>query len=274
MVMLKGLSASMNTKISGTGDEIIVLAHGFGADQSLWENIVVPLEQKHQVVLFDWNFSGAFNDEVQSNHCFDALKYDSLHAFSDDLLSLMDEMNIKTCTFVGHSMSAMIGCIASIKRPHLFKKLVLIGASPKYINTEDYEGGFDATQIEQFIETIETNFLIWATAFAPIAVGGKDSLIIEKFETSLKRMRPEIGLAVAKIIFYGDYRHILENVETQCTIINTTNDLIVPSSVPYFMQNKMINAKSSVELINVDGHFPHLSAHLELLNVLNRVLDS
>ena len=131
MVMLKGLSASMNTKISGTGDEIIVLAHGFGADQSLWENIVAPLEEKHQVLVFDWSFSGAFNDEVQSNHSFDALKYDSLHAFSDDLLSLIDEMNIKSCVFVGHSMSAMIGCIASIKRPHLFKKLVLIGASPK-----------------------------------------------------------------------------------------------------------------------------------------------
>lgn len=131
MVMLKSLSASMNAKISGTGDEIIVLGHGFGANQYLWEKIVPSLEQKHQVVLFDWNFSGNFNDKVQSNNSFDAIKYDSLYAFADDLLSLMDEMNIKSCVFVGHSMSGMIGCIASIKKPQLFKKLILIGASPR-----------------------------------------------------------------------------------------------------------------------------------------------
>ncbi|XP_010688158.2 strigolactone esterase RMS3 [Beta vulgaris subsp. vulgaris] len=273
MVMLKGLSASMNAKISGTGDEFIVLAHGYGGDQSFWEKVAPFLEEKHKVVVFDWNFSGAFNDKVQDNHTFDEIKYGSLDTFADDLVSLMDEMNIKSCVFVGHSMSGMIGCIASIKRPHLFKKLILIGASPRYLNSEDYEGGFDALQIEQLLSTIETNFYPWTTAFAPIAVGG-DTLLAEKFEKSLKKMKPEVALAVAKIIFLGDYRHVLEKVDTPCTIISTTNDLVVPSSVPYYMQKKMIKAKSKVEIIDVDGHFPHLTAHNELLNVLSKVLDS
>ncbi|KAL2929293.1 Strigolactone esterase D14 [Bienertia sinuspersici] len=230
MVMLKSLSSSMNAKISGTGtgDEVIVLAHGYGGEQSFWEKIVPCLEEKHQVLLFDWNFSGACSDKLQDNgHTFDPIKYGSLDAFADDLVTLMDEMNIKSCVFVGHSMSGMIGCIASIKRPQLFNKLILIGASPRYINSEDYEGGFEASDIEQLLSTIESNYQPWATAFAPIAVGGKDSLLAEKFERSLKKMKPEIALAVAKIIFLGDYRHVLDKVETPCTIISTTNDVVV-----------------------------------------------
>ncbi|XP_057545606.1 strigolactone esterase D14-like [Amaranthus tricolor] len=273
MVMLKSLSASMNAKISGTGDEIIVLGHGFGANQYLWEKIVPSLEQKHQVVLFDWNFSGNFNDKVQSNNSFDAIKYDSLYAFADDLLSLMDEMNIKSCVFVGHSMSGMIGCIASIKKPQLFKKLILIGASPRYINTEDYEGGFDEAEIKQILTTIESNFEQWVTAFAPIAVGG-DPITSEIFENTIKKMRPEVALAVAKIIFLGDYRNVLEKVETPCTIINTINDVVAPSFVPHYMQKKMVNAKTRVEFMDVNGHFPHLTAHDKLLNLLSKVLDS
>lgn len=281
--MLKSVSTAMNAKIFGTGAgaeaEVIVLAHGYGGEQSIWDKVVPSLEEKHQVLLFDWNFSGALNDKVQDNDnnnhtLFDPIKYGSLDAFADDLVGLLDEMKIKSCVYVGHSMSGMIGCIASIKRPHLFNKLILIGASPRYINSEDYEGGFEASDIEQLLSTIECNFQPWATAFAPLAVGGKDPLLVERFERSLKRMRPEVALAVAKIIFRGDYRHVLEKVDTPCTIISTTNDIVVPSSVPYYMQKKMINAKSKVEIIDVDGHFPHLTSHDEVLNVINKVLDS
>lgn len=270
MVMLKALSASMNAKLVGTGDEVVVLAHGYGGDQSLWDKVVPSLAQKYQVLLFDWSFSGAANNFNNNN-----IKHtNTFEGFADDLVGLIDEMGIKSCVLVGHSMSGMIGCIASIKRPQLFKKLVLIGASPRYINSEDYEGGFEASEVEQLLSTIESNFQQWASAFAPLAVGGKEPLWIEKFEKSLKRMKPEVAIAIAKLIFLGDTRHVLEQVDTPCTLICTTNDIVVPSSVPYYMQKKMIKIKSRVEIIDVDGHFPQLVAHDQLLDVLGRVLGS
>lgn len=267
--MLKGLSTSMNAKIVGGGEEVVVLAHGYGGDQSFWDKIVPSLAQKYQVLMFDWNFSGVVTNKFN----FDAIKYCSFDAFADDLISLLDEMSIKSCVFVGHSMSGMIGCIASIKRPQLFKKLILIGASPRYLNSEDYEGGFEVSEIEQLLSKMESNFHAWASAFVPISVGVKDSLSIEKCEKSLKKMKPEVALAVAKLIFFGDNRHVLEQVDIPCTLICTTNDFVVPSSVPYYMQKKMIKIKSRVEIIDVDGHLPHLTAHDQLLDVLGRVMN-
>ena len=38
--------------------------------------------------------------------------------------------------FVGHSVGAMIGVLAAMKRPIEFDRLVLIGPSPRYINAE------------------------------------------------------------------------------------------------------------------------------------------
>ncbi|MED6176619.1 hypothetical protein PIB30_089952 [Stylosanthes scabra] len=76
--------------------------------------------------MFDWPFSGA----VENKSIYEHSKYTSFEPFADDLITVMDEMGLKDIIFVGHSMSAMIGCIASVERPDLFKRLVLLCASP------------------------------------------------------------------------------------------------------------------------------------------------
>ena len=84
-------------------------------------------------------------------------------------------------------------------------------------------------------------------------------------------MKHEFALPLAKTVFRCDERDILDKVTTPCTIIQTTNDIVVPDSVGYYMQKK-IKGKSTVEIVKTDGHFPQLTAHLEFLDVLGRVL--
>ncbi|XP_057468031.1 strigolactone esterase D14-like [Actinidia eriantha] len=270
MVMVgKGLSLSiaMNARTIGEGTETVVLAHGFGADQSVWDKIVPFLTQRCRVVLFDWAFSGSVKDPT----LFDPVKYSTFDAFADDLISLLDEMNLKSVFFVGHSMSGMIGCVASTKRPELFNRLILVGASPRYINLEDYEGGFEITEVDQLLSSIESNFHQWASSFASLVVDPNDPISVDKFKNCLQRMRPEVALSVAKLIFHSDKRDTLEKVVIPCTIIQTINDVAVPVSVGDYMM-KRIKAKSTVEIIEVDGHFPQLTAHVQFLEVLGGVL--
>ncbi|KAK9102148.1 hypothetical protein Sjap_019402 [Stephania japonica] len=292
------LKERMNARLLGCGGEdvvqtTVVLAHGFGANQSLWEKLVAHLvgddhdERKLSVMLFDWSFSSAIKDP----DVFDPLKYSSFDAFVEDLVALLDEMKLSSVVFVGHSISAMIGCLASIKRPDLFKKLFLIGVSPRmskptrnhfrlvskpgqtYLNSEDYNGGFEMEQIEQILTAIETNFQAWASAFAPSVLDSKDPSSVDKFKESLSELRPEVALKMAKIIFCTDLRGTLEEVRVPCTIVQTTNDLVAPTSVAYYMQKKMTNAPSvNVEIIEADGHFPHLTNTNTLAEILDRAL--
>ncbi|XP_068649401.1 probable esterase KAI2 [Aristolochia californica] len=268
MVMIKSdLSLATNAKIVGSGDKILVLAHGFGADQSIWDKILPHLSQTHRVLVFDWNFSRPADD----SKLFDDSVYSSFYAFADDLISLVENLNLKSFVFVGHSMSGMIGCIASIKRPELFQRLILVGASPRYLNSEDYVGGFERSDIDDILTSIESNFEAWALNFPSLVTDTNDPISTQKFGKSLQKMRPDIALSLAKTIFLGDYRDILDKVEAPCNIIQATNDIVVPVSVSHYMQQKL-KSKASVEIIEADGHFPQLTAHELLIQILDRVL--
>ncbi|KAJ4887276.1 alpha/beta-Hydrolases superfamily protein [Raphanus sativus] len=172
-----------------------------------------------------------------------------------------------------HSMSGMIGCAASIKRPDLFTNLVLIAASPRYINSEDYKGGFEPEDIDAIISNIASNYEAWVVAFAPTVVDSRDSLSVQWLEKCLKKMKPETALALGKIVFGSDERELLGKVSVPCHIIQSGNDVVVPVSVAYFMQEN-IKGNSAVEIIeNSIGHFPQMTSHLELLRVMRRLLE-
>ena len=119
---------------------------------------------------------------------------------------------------------------------------------------------------------MESSFYNWAQAFASAVVDAKDPPSVDMFSKCLQRMRPEFAVPVAKTVFYSDERDVLEKVMTPCIIVQTTRDVVVPNSVAYYMQEK-IKGKSTVEIIETDGHFPHLTAHLQLLDVLTAVMN-
>ncbi|KFK39741.1 alpha beta fold family protein [Arabis alpina] len=266
---ISGLASTMNAKIIGSGERLMVLAHGFGGDQSVWDKLIPVLSQSFKVLVFDWLFSGAIKDQT----LYDPSKYYSLDTFSDDLIALMEELKFGDVVFVGHSMSGMIGCAASIKRPELFSNLLLVAASPRYINSEDYEGGFELKDIETIITSIGSNYEAWAVAFSSVVVDPRDSASLQSLQKCLKKMKPETALALAKVVFGSDERELLGQVSVPCHVIQPGKDVVVPVSVAYFMQEK-IKGKSTVEIIeNAIGHFPQMTSHLELLDIMRRLLE-
>ena len=127
------------------------------------------------------------------------------------------------------SVSAMVGAIASISRPDLFSKLIMVSASPRYLNDVDYFGGFEQDELDQLFEAMQSNYKAWCSGFAPLAVGGDmDSVSVQEFSRTLFNMRPDIALSVAQTIFQSDMRQILHLVTVPCHIIQSLKDLAVP----------------------------------------------
>lgn len=250
----------------------MVLSHGYGGSQSVWDDVLPHLSQRYRVLLFDWSFSSAVDPSLQDARS-DPSKYSSLGGFVDDLVALLDEMELGRVVFVGHSMAGMVGCLASVRRPDLFAYLVLIGASPRYFNSDDYEGGFERKEIEGMVSNMESDFLTWAKSFAALAVGGNDPESAEKFGRSLLGMRPEAAVPLARTLFFGDLRDVVEKVEVPCSIIQGTNDIVVPVSVAHYMKSRM-KGKARVEIIDSDGHFPQLTSPRMLLNIIDSHLMS
>nr|CAD1833943.1 unnamed protein product [Ananas comosus var. bracteatus] len=215
--------AAMSTNVTmvGSGEKVVVLAHGYGGNQAVWDGLVPHLSKNYRILLFDWDFSGNGSDVDPSSYSFTA--------YADDLITLMDERNLNDA------------------RRDLFAHLVLIAASPRYLNSEDYVGGFEKEDVDGILSSIETNFQDWALKFVPVAIGVNNSVFIKMLGRSFCTMRPDVALAVARTIFLGDHRDVLDEVDVPCTIIQTTDDFAVPVSVGQYMQSKIREA--SLEII-------------------------
>ena len=123
---LSSLLEQHNVRLIGKGSKLVVMSHGFGTDQTVWQHCVPHVAAGHRVLLFDVMGAGSTDPDL-----FSFTRYATLHAYADDLLAILEEVGVEECIYVGHSMSGMIGCIAAIERPEIFKKIVMLGASPR-----------------------------------------------------------------------------------------------------------------------------------------------
>lgn len=254
-----------NVKILGSGDRTIVLAHGFGTDQSVWKHLVPHLVEEYKVVLYDTMGAGTTNPEY-----FDFDRYATLEGYAYDVIGILEELRVTSCIYVGHSVSAMIGAVASISRPDLFSKILMISASPRYLNDVDYFGGYEQEDLDQLFQAMQSNFKAWCSGFAPLAVGGDmECVSVQEFSRTLFNMRPDIALSIAQTIFQSDVRHLLCHVTTPCHIIQSMKDLAVPVVVAEYLHQNL-GGESIVEVMSTEGHLPQLSSPDVVVPVLLR----
>ncbi|XP_048539283.1 strigolactone esterase D14-like [Triticum urartu] len=260
----------MNARVFGNVGETLVLAHGYGGSRFVWDDVVPSLADKFRVVVFDWSFSGVADGGGCSERRF------SYHDFADELVALMDELGLRGAVFLGHSMAGMIGCIASLARPDLFSHLVLVGASPRYINDDGYEGGFGRGEVDAMLGAIETDFTEWAPLFAETVVGVDHPAAVAKFAKQLAMMRPATALRVMRTVLTCDVRDVLPDVKAPCTIVHCTQDAVAPLAVARYMQHRLAGCAggggAASVVIQSSSHFPQLTAPKEFVRVIEAIL--
>ncbi|KAL6897875.1 hypothetical protein ACP4OV_006834 [Aristida adscensionis] len=268
----------MNARVFGAGDdegrETVVLAHGYGGTRFIWDDVVPALAARFRVVVFDWSFSGAAAAAADGDGSYCC----SYYGLADELAALMDELGVRRAVFVGHSMAGMIGCIASIARPDLFSHLVLVGASPRYINEDGYEGGFERGEVDAMLAAVQADFAAWAPCFAEAVVGADHPAAVARFAEQLGAMRPEAALRVLRAVLTSDHRAVLPDVAARCTIVHCARDAVAPLAVARYMQRAMARGggggggRPATVVIESSGHFPQLTAPKEFVTVLETIL--
>lgn len=232
----------------------MLFAHGFGCDQSMWRLVAPAFEQRYRVILFDLAGSGQADRSA-----YDRSRHSTLNGYAQDVLDIARALDLRDLIFVGHSVSSMIGALAAIEEPERFSRLIMVGPSPCYINDGEYIGGFSRGDIDGLIDALDSNYLGWARAMAPIIMGTPErpELALE-LENSFCRTDPTIARAFAKVTFLSDNRSDLARVSTRSLVIQVISDVIAPTSVGEFVHRNLRN--SQLALLETRGHCPHLSA--------------
>lgn len=258
--------ARNNVTILGRGQTPMMFAHGFGCDQNMWRFIVPAFKDDYKIVLFD--HVGAGHSDLSA---YSRTKYGRLDGYAEDVLAICHELDLRNVVFVGHSVSAMIGILAAIKEPDRFDRLVLIGPSPCYINDEDYVGGFTRADIDELLEFLDSNFLGWSSAMAPVIMGNPDRPELgEELTNSFCRTDPEIAKHFARVTFLSDNRADLPKLKTRSLILQCSNDVIAPEAVGQYMHQTL--ADSHLIVMQATGHCPNLSAPDETIAAMKSFL--
>lgn len=257
-----------NVKVLGEGERTILFAHGFGCDQSMWQYITPAFAKEFRIVLFDYVGSG--NSDITS---YTTDKYSNLNGYKQDVLDIIDTLELNNIIFVGHSVSSMIGMLASIECPAYFDRMIMIGPSPRYLNEgENYTGGFEKSDITELLDMMEMNFLGWASYLAPIAMNNPELPILTKdLERSFISNDPVIAREFAEATFLSDHRSDLAEATVPTLIMQCSDDSIVPIEVGEYLHRHLKN--STLRLMEAKGHYPHISHPKETIELIQEFLQ-
>ena len=189
------------------------------------------------------------------------------------MLEICRELDLRDVIFVGHSVSAMIGVLAAIEEPDRFAKLVLVGPSPRYIDDGDYVGGFSREDIDELLDSLDSNYLGWSSAMAPVIMGNPDRPELgEELTNSFCRTDPEIAAAVrARDVPLRQPRRPRARDDARRWSCSARDDVIAPR-VGRRVRAPRSSPDSRLVLLDATGHCPNLSAPEETIAAIRAFL--
>jgi sigma-B regulation protein RsbQ len=263
------VSARTRNNVTEAGDPEgppILFAHGFGCDQNMWRFVWPRFADHYRLVLFD--HVGAGGSDLSA---YDVERYSTLDGYAEDVLEICHELGLSEVVFVGHSVAAMIGVLAAAAEPDLFSRLVLVSPSPRYIDTDDYVGGFSREDIESLLDSMDGNYLGWSSQMAPVIMGNGDRPELgDELTNSFCRTDPEIARRFARVTFLSDNRADLPRAAVPSLVLQCREDAIASEPVGRFVAERLPDAR--LVMLDAVGHCPNLSAPEETAAAIEEFL--
>lgn len=243
-----------NITSHGSGDKVLMLAHGFGCDQRMWRFVLPTLSEHYTVVMFDYVGSG--NSDLSS---FSVDRYSSLNGYAQDVVDIINALELENVAFIGHSVSSMIGLIASMEVSHRIAELIMVCPSPCFLNDlPDYAGGFEKSDLEELIHLMDKNYIGWANYLAPLVMGANSSeALVGELSGSFCSTDPVVAKTFAKATFFSDHRSLLPQSTARTLILQSASDSLASVEIGDYIHQHMVN--SELKVIETEGHCLHMT---------------
>lgn len=240
-----------NVTVSGQGTRTLLCAHGFCSNQKVFDYQRRAFEGRSQLVSYDLAGCSAADPAL-----WDPQRHNRLEGYAEDMVRLIDELDLRRIVLLGASMSSMIGLMASLQRPERFEALVLIGASPRYLNDPPYLGGFEQSQLDAFYALISQQRQ-WADAVFNMMLNQPVTLALQEVAEAVYAVDPEVARVMARAIFQSDYRALLPQIRHPVLVVQTRADSAVPVGVGQYLQQNLPDAE--LALLPGVGHLPNFT---------------
>jgi sigma-B regulation protein RsbQ len=130
-----------------------------------------------------------------------------------------------------------------------------------------YVGGFSEDDIRELLDSLDSNYLGWSSAIAPVIMGNPDRPALgEELTESFCRTDPAIARRFAGVTFLSDNRSDLGRVSTPTLVLQSSNDAIAPNAVGDYVHAAIPGSR--LVTLEATGHCPNLSAPAETTSAI------
>jgi sigma-B regulation protein RsbQ len=258
-----------NVQITGSGQQVMLMAHGFGCNQLMWRFLTPELSCHYKIVLFDYVGSGGSNLAAYSRQ-----KYSDLEGYAQDIIDICTRLDLQNVVLVGHSVSSVISLIAAQHIPQRIHSLVMVCPSPCFLNhPPDYLGGFNREDLTELIDLMDKNYIGWAQYLAPLVAGNLDKdFVSNELAESFCSTNPITAKNFAKATFFSDYRSLLPLNNHPVLLLQSQTDALASLFIGDYMHKH--TPKSVLQVVEAKGHCLHMTHPQQVAGYIQHFMQS
>ena len=217
-------------KISGQGEITLLFLHGWGINQTYWDQQVAYFSKKYKVVTLDLPGFGKSGNNRETW---------SIERYSEDIANLIKGLHLKNVVLVGHSMSGDIALETVVRYPSNIIGLVGVDnfKSVGHVSLPEEKAGLDTFMHYLGIDFVGT---LTASSQGTLYSAQTDSMIRTRIMKDVTTGDPTISKNVLKAVFsYGSqevegikklpFKLFLINCDTQPTETETLSKIALHS---------------------------------------------
>lgn len=227
----------------------VVLLHGWGLHGGVWTEVARALSAQHRVIVPDLPGHGHSHDFMPRE-------------FSPEVLADEVQKIIKgPAIWVGWSLGGLVALAAAQQFPQQLTKLVLIGATPKFVRSTDWPHAMEISVLEQFARALERDYADTLTRFLSLQVAAdEERQILRQLRQELfQRGEPNVAALRAglRLLIEEDRRAMLPVISTPALVVQGERDQLVSIGAAKYLAAHLQRAR--LEIIPRAGHAPFFS---------------
>tara|TARA_R100000306_G_scaffold5273_2_gene7696 strand:+ start:7753 stop:8523 length:771 start_codon:yes stop_codon:yes gene_type:complete len=239
--------------VTGSGPAMVLL-HGFLESSTMWDKYILSLSKKYTVITTDLPGHGK-SEIVSETH--------SMQLMAEIVKSVLNELNIESAIFIGHSMGGYVALAYTELFPDEVEKLILLNSTPTADSEERKQNRRRALKV------LDHN----AEAFISMAIMNLFSENSKKkFTSEIEALKKEalqfpvagIQAAIRGMIDRKDRTDVLANFDKEKVMVCGNEDPIMSIS-----DSKKNSEKTNTQLIQLEGG--HMS-WLENADEMHKIL--
>lgn len=243
--------------VYGEGDPTLVLVHGWGGSQHIWDSQVDDLAQRYSVVTVDLGGHGLSGRGRRKA---------GLAQLSQDLVAVLDAVGAKKTILIGHSMGGEVALLAARERPGVVSALIGVEAFR--------EPPLDPAVWQGLLAELEADYPAACRSFLRgLFAQTTEELLVDRSAEEACRLEPATGLALMRDMAAFDLGKTLAALPPELPVwsIDASEELEPPP--PQNEPLARFHARTKKEIIARCGHFPMLEQSAELTRQLAAAIN-